>query len=373
MDHQLVFGSWKVRHNEPLAPGEAALRLLPLADGRAPAGNTWSLRMERASFLPEGQCIGANGHSEPWSGLLPDPADEVPLALVRQGPTGPRIEYLLMRLLEPLAQFFRVTDPGPVETPLWRRIAELYQRDHLLLSNHECYYVKDQQDIELEQKLDLGVPYPYFELCIRLYRALADGEAQGFRPQLGDEFQQWSYDNFFYEIQPNERRDAGYVSVISYCKRKANWNDPMFMFKKKIYDLDTLERWERNFENQWVDKDMGAALGDYFGYPVAKLPTWRRSRCDVSFESEAGNIFMVNFDDCRVVDGEAPRNRLQQCEIEYLKTRGVPDRTTIYADFERVVAFTEAKLAQWGLRPTRTHLSKLTFLKTYAAGAEARP
>jgi hypothetical protein len=259
-----------------------------------------------------------------------------------------------------------VQDPGEVAGPLWKRIAQINEEQHLVLSNHECFYIKDEQDIELEQKLTLGISYPYLELCTRLYRALADGEAPGFRPQLGDEFQFWSYDNFFYEIQPNERREAGYVSVISYCKRKRAWNDPMFMFKKKIYAVDTLERWERNFENQWVEGDKGEALSSYFGYPIEPLPTWRRTRCDVAFESDAGNIFMVNFDDCRVIDGAAGRGRLQQAEVEYLKTRGTPQRASIYADFERVVAFTERKLGEWGFQPERTHRSKLTFLKEYA-------
>jgi len=359
----VVFGTWKLRHNEPMSPGEAVLRLIPLRLAPDLSRSTVNVKICAETFASDGRRIDGDDRSDPWSGLLPSLEEEIPLALAVEEDGRLVIRHALMRIVEPIAQFFRVEDPGG-SAGLAERIAAVNQAGHLILSNHECFYVKDEQDIELEQKLTLGKPYQYLELCLRLCRALAAGEAPGFQPQLGDELQHWSYDNWFYEIRPNEKREGGYLSVISYCKKKRSWDDPMFMFKKKIYDVDSLERWERNFENQRVEGDKKEALERYFGYPIAPLPTWRRTRADVAFESDAGNIFMVNFDDCRV-DAGAPECRLQQGEIEYLKTRGKPDRAQIYADFERLVAFTESKLRDWGYSPSRTHYSKLTFLKEY--------
>lgn len=369
----VAFGSWKLRHNEPLNPDEAVLRLMPLLEPPAELQRVACVvDITQSSFAQSGVVLDTRGDEEPWIGRIPDLADEVPLALVAEQDGELRLTHLLMRLAEPVAQFYRVDEQPYAALPLWQRISELNEQGHLRLSNHECYYLKDQQDIELEQKLSLDAPFPYLELCLRLRRSLADGEAPGFRAQYGDEYQFWSYDNFFYEIQPNERREAGYVSVISYCKKKRSWDDPMFMFKKKIYSEDSLERWERNFENQRVEGDKQAALRDYFGYPIAALPTWRRTRCDVAFESDAGHVFMVNFDDCRVWDAEPGSERLQQVEVEYLKTRGVPDRASIYEDFNRLVAFVEQKVQDWGFTSRRTHYSKLTFLKDYVASAPQR-
>jgi hypothetical protein len=79
---------------------------------------------------------------------------------------------------------------------------------------------------------------------------------------------------------------------------------------------------------------------------------------------------MVNFDDCQVHDDPGEAGRLQQCEIEYLKTRGVPDRNAILDDFQALVAEVERHLAQRGLAPQRSTRSKLTFLREHAAAGD---
>src|SRR4051812_30898301 len=184
------------------------------------------------------------------------------------------------------------------------------------------------------------------------------------RPKYTQEFQNWSYDNYLYEILPNPQGDAGYVSVLCYCTKKHRWNDPMYMYKKKVYNEDSLERWERNYKNQWVDRDKKELLEKYFGYPIRELPPWRRSRCDLGVESVVhGNVFMINIDNCQIHDGYAASRQLQQCEIEYLKTRGVPQLDAIYEDFWNLVGHVRDAFQRIGIDSITTHYSKLTWLR----------
>lgn len=380
-EHLLVFGDWGVRHNEP-CPGERAalsLRRLP-AGGKAPADH--SLLLDLRTELQEAGRVGPEGTFTCASAAMVACANlasrEVPLAAVSVEGGWVQTTHLLTRLEKQITHLIR----PHVEVPMCRlqelpgALRQAFEANHLYLNNFECYYNKGMPDTELEQKFNIRGAYDYHILNRRWFEALAEGAIPGFAPQLGDEIQHWSYDNDFARIQANTDGVSGYLSVMHWSRaRKASWDDRVVTLKKKLYSEDALERWERNYPNQRIEGSPEETMRSFFKLPIAMLPSWRRTRYDMACEATAtGNIFMINFEDSRVRNDDTDRGRLQQCEIEYLKTRGRPQDSLIYADLARLSDLVEAFIRAQDLACERTNYSKLTFLEDYVrAGAPARP
>lgn len=371
-DSHIVFGSWKLRHNEPTKPDERRLILHPLPeDGRCEDVSILLdlRRRSRPTYIYEpGTLIAADAAEETLSNLS---ADLVPLAVVRFRGGELELTHLLTRVEIQITHLLRVDGlPARIASAtLDQDLRSHFERAHIRLNNFECYYIKGMPDTELEQKFDITAPYDYLEASRRFYAELEEGAITGFRPQLGDEIQPWSYDNNFCSILPNEQGIGGYVSIMHWSrKKKESWDEPVVTFKKKMFKEDALERWERNYHNQRIEGTPEEALAAYFKLPLARLPEWRRTRFDIACECVAtGNVFMINLEDSRVFDDRTPEGRLQQCEIEYLKTRGVPDEKAIYADFEALSREVERFMERFGLSFTRSNYSKLTFLNEYIA------
>ncbi|MBW4082408.1 hypothetical protein [Paenibacillus sp. S150] len=366
----VVYGSWKIRHNEPMQLDDKQLALFPL---RIIPEERESILLKTDSSVDFQSGIvfdGPGEESEHSADMDPDWfLTHIPLAVLVRQENVIRVTHLTLRVEEGFIQLVR--NPGNERVPdmksLGEHIYNLYEQSHLYLSNHECYYIKANETTELEQKFHFGRHLSYWRAHQEIFEAFDRGEFPGYTLKLGDEYQSWSFDNYLYELKPDAQEDRGYISAIHYCKRKNQWNDPLYMFKKKIYSEDTLERWEKNYENQWIDQDVQMLLEDYFGYSTEPLPPWRRTRSDIGVESANGNIFMVNIDDCRVLgeSGATPWAKLQQCEIEYMSTRGIPDEEKVYADFHRLTALVEQFFILKGWQPQSTYYSKLTFLKDY--------
>ncbi|MFM0288756.1 hypothetical protein [Paraburkholderia megapolitana] len=368
----VVYGDWKLRFAQPTSEQDRTLQLFDLPPDVCTDVHTiledLSPMIETESgfeLSPAGKRIDRSGKIA-VSNLF---GDLIPLAVVELTDDDRFVIHHRLTRLDPwVVHLIRVGMPIPVEGALWQALETAYDHDHLSLNNWECFYIKGLTDIELEQKFEIDQNFPYFTLC-REWWARVDGrKIDGIVPQLGDEIQYWSYDNHFCEIAANPRGDSGYVSVMQYCKRKNAWNDALFTFKKKVFNEDALERWERNYENQWLRDNAKTALSAFFDYPLKSLPDWRRTRLDLACEVvETGNLFMVNFDDCRVHGHPHGAGRLQQCEIEYLKTRGQPDKAAIYRDLERITLEVEKFMTEMGLTFRRSNYSKLTFLRDYVA------
>lgn len=373
MSHQfVVYGSWRLRHNEPLSPQDQHLVLYPLRQALDPTAYTLLLDLDEALDRSAGLGLSLTGEriALPAALAVMEVDSTIPLGILddHRGP----LTHATLRIDLDRTQFLRV--PSAYEwqpaAPLWRQIYDFNAASHLYFANHECYFIKSRDTIELEQKFHFETTYSYMRICQKLYAALDAGRFQGFLPHYNDEFQPWSFDNYLYDIVPKEDGDAGYVSMIFYCKQKTRWDDPLYMFKKKIYETDRLERWEKNYHNQWIDGDKQAALEKFFGYELSPLPPWRRTRYDVVAEGTAnGNVFLIEMDDCRVHDAPPSTGRLQQCEIEYLTTRGVPNERMVEEEFWSLVDQVHAFLAELGLGPSRTYYSKLSWLRDFVAAS----
>jgi hypothetical protein len=373
----IVFGSWKLRHNEPLAGDESQLRL-----HTAPAsvrGSEHSLLLDlRIDSAPAG--VIAQGALQ-WSNsaapvaLANLSADELPLAAVTFDNGSFTITHLLTRIEKHITHLIRPPS-GATSTDatlLGEALRDTFERNHIFLNNFECYYVKGMPDTELEQKFRIDGEFDHHVVNRAMYAAFDNGEVEDFALQLGDELEHWAYDNDFARILPNKEGAAGYLSIMHWSRqRKPSWNEPVVTFKKKLYAEDALERWERNYANQIVRTTPEEAMASYFDLPIEMLPSWRRTRYDVACEAvNSGNIFMVNFEDSRIRDDRTSAGRLQQCEIEYLKTRGEPDNESIYRDFALLSQRVEQFMDKMNMRYERTNYSKLTFLNDYVKARNA--
>jgi hypothetical protein len=368
----VILGSWKIRHAEPLESPEREL-ILCAAPHRLQTGASIA-----ADFRGQLAHVATyNGTLEPADGFRAVQnlsGDEVPLAIADLDGRTITISHLLTRVEVHTSHFLSVA-PVIVKTPeqdLVEQLIEVCDREHLRLCNYECLYIKGLPDTELEFKFNIRSDYNFYTINRLFFEKLDRGEIDGFMPQLGDEIQHWSYDNNFCEILPNTEGVRGYVSIMYWSKKKrSNWDERAVTYKKKLFHEDTLERWERNYHNLTVEGTPEESLANYFNLPLVSCPDWRRTRLDIACEAyETGNIFFLNFEDSRIYNDSSPEGRLQQCEIEYHKTRGVPDERLIYRDFERLGQAMEQFMAEIGLPYQKTNYSKLTFLKEYMASHE---
>lgn len=374
--HYVVFGSWKIRHNEPLHLKEKNLVLFPVQLKDDLNRQSIIINVDKDICFDNGISLDEDENktlltkcpSEDWF------LTQVALAIIEVNGEDILIKQAALRIEPDNVQFMRVPDEylQIKDRLILERIYEFYDNYHLYFSNHECYFNKVNETTELEQKFHFSSYHSYYQLMKKIYTIFNEDNFSDFKPKLTDEYQSWSFDNYLYEILENEKDDKGYVSAIQYCKKKNQWDDPMFMYKKKIYNNDALERWEKNYENQWVENDIQHMLEKYFEYPITPLPIWRRTRSDIGLESANGNIFMVNVDHCQIHNELSSNGRLQQCEIEYISTRGIPDEKKVYEDFYRLVDLMESIFNRLNLEPTKTYYSKLTFLQDYVQKGKAK-
>ncbi|WP_413741624.1 hypothetical protein ACL2XO_23555 [Sodalis sp. RH15] len=373
MANYVVLGSWKIRHDEQVSPAERSLYFVALPEGETITDKSilCDLRGLTSPVLD-----APAGHPVIDASLNNLSSESIPLAVVSTTPTGWQLTHLVHRI-EVWVTHFLALENLPIsitEEELFDALCTQFHQNYLYNNNFECYYEKGIPDTELEQKFNIKQNYNFYELNERFYAALADGKVANFRPHLGDEIEHWSYDNDLFEIAPNEKHIAGYVSVMHWSrKKKIRFDEPVVTFKKKLYQEDALERWERNYHFQRIDTTPEEALSRFFELPLKELPSWRRVRLDIACEYlPTGDIYMLNFEDCRIKDVHDAAGRLQQCEIEYLKTRGKADKTNIYRGFNALVIEVESFIQAQELSFEKSHYSKLTFLKDFQASSSYR-
>lgn len=372
MTHYIIFGSWKIRHDEPLKAHEKSLRLYThdVIDSHDHSVYV-DLRTTYADCLELNEGALVEKHFSVPETLENISENALPLAIVSEASNQWTISHLTTRLEKHVTHLIKIPGGSISSTSanLLSRLTDTFDRHHIKMNNFECFYIKGMPDTELEQKFDIKGEYDYHLLNKLWYAALDGGKLIGLAPQLGDEIEHWSYDNDFCKILPNAEKMAGYLSIMHWSRlKKTNWDQPVVTFKKKLYDEDALERWERNYAGQFIEGTPEESLARYFKLPLWRLPSWRRTRYDIACEVLAtGNIFMVNFEDSRVRDDRSESGRLRQCEIEYLKTRGTPDGECIYKDLEAISRQVEKFMSDFGLSAERSNYSKLTFLENYIA------
>jgi hypothetical protein len=290
------------------------------------------------------------------------------VSAVRRGDGYAAHIYTQIRFLAQDACFIRVTSE-PIEIAgsedlgwldeLVRRHAERF----LFLNNHQRYYAKCFAGRELEYKYTLDPPVDIWTLTVELYQRLRDGALPGYVMEYRDEFQAWDYVNHLFQVTAPEP-DRGYVSFIP-------TTDGANLVKRKWFKTDSFERRESHTYGVRPAGGFDDYVRDELKVSATRLPSFRRVRYDVNFEStRTGHVYGIFFDHVSLID--APRTVLNQCELEYLRSRTVlePDPGGVLTEIGEIAGWLEVFLREHALNATRGYYSKMTFLLDSVA---ARP
>lgn len=269
--------------------------------------------------------------------------------------------YSQIRFLVEDACFIRIT-PEPL------RVADIagldwlaparqrHGQDFLPLNNHQRYYRKCFPGHELEYKYTIDPPTgDIWTLNARLYQRILDGALPGYEPEYRDEFQAWDYTNHLFQVTEPEA-DRGYVSFIP-------TTDGLNLVKRKWFSADSFDRRETHTYGVTAPDGFAAWIAAELEVTAHPLPAFRRARYDVNFESlHTGHVYGIFWDTVSLLD--APGVQLQQCELEYLRSRVVlePDADAVLVEMKQLAQWLEAFLTEHGLPAERGYYSKLTFL-----------
>jgi len=286
----------------------------------------------------------------------------VPMFYVRRDDKRPGAVYVhsQVRFRDDDACFIRVTDKplvaaGRDELDWLRAGLELHAVHSTFLNNHQCYYRKCFPGRELEYKYTASGPVDAWALTVELHRQLRAGRLSGFIMEYRDEFQAWDYLNHLYEIG-GPTADRGYVSFIP-------TTDGRHLIKRKWFADDAFVRREEHYHGVELPGTMDEYVSGVLRVQATKLPSFRRVRYDVNFESvRTGHVFGVYFDHCSVLG--APDETLHQCELEYIRTRTAftPSEDVVLSEMQGVAEWLEAFLRGQGHSGERGYYSKRSFL-----------
>jgi hypothetical protein len=242
----------------------------------------------------------------------------------------------------------------------------LHEGKSLFLNNHQRYYRKCFTGKELEHKYTLAPPVDIWTLTAQLYRDVRGGALPGYLMEYRDEFQAWDYLNHLFDVTGPGEANRGYASFIP-------TTDGKHLMKRKWYLEDSFERRESHTYGLSVADDGGFEryISEELGVEATRLPSFRRVRYDINFESaRTGHVYGIFFDHCALL--RARDVTLNQCELEYLRSRTAvePDESGITAEMEDVARWLESFLRERGLDSERGVYSKRTFLREAVA---ARP
>lgn len=315
---------------------------------------------------------GGAGRTTRPDGARPWARPPVPLFYLATRPAGDGVEihvYSQIRFLPEDACFIRLT-PRPIAAPdveglTWLPEAvERHAADFLHLNNHQRYYRKCFPGRELEYKYTFDPPdADIWSLNALVYQRLLDGRLPGHVLEYRDEFQAWDYLNHLFQVT-DPVDDRGYVSFIP-------TTDGKNLVKRKWFAADRFDRRESHTYGVSAEHGYEAYIRDELGVQAVRLPSFRRARYDVNFESaRTGHVYGIFFDTVSLVD--APDAQLQQCELEYLRSRTVvqPDADAVLEEMSEIAEWLEDFLREHGLSAERGYYSKLGFLLDTVA---ARP
>jgi hypothetical protein len=258
--------------------------------------------------------------------------------------------------------FLRMPEEIP-DNPNWLNSAlELLDRHSLFLNNHQCFFTKYQEEVEIEHKITLFQEPDLLVLANATCTAIASGEFPGYLTEYRDEFQQWDFFNYLFEI-PGPPDEAGYVSFIP-------TTDGRYTVKRKKFKEDTRARHETRQRGVSIELPFTQHVQERMGLRTSWGMGFRRFRYDISCESrKTGHVFAIMFDRSTPIGPHGKPLRgvvnLTQCEIEYMYSRTLSpiDGAIIFGELEEVIAWVRALLVSRGITFTENDESKLTYLR----------
>ncbi|MBI6705394.1 hypothetical protein [Pseudomonas viridiflava] len=322
----IVFGSWKIRHQEPLQAQDYALHAISsdvaLIGTLTAVADTRGCHPLIARWSTDG-CLTRGSLGEMHCSNLGE--DALPLAVVTMDAEQIYITHLLHRLDVHRSLF--VQPPLPIDQPsdpaqLVDALRRGFERNHLAINNWECRYSHSEHPYVEVFELDSDcharmLGEAWFDNC-------STPSMRPFTSQCGDEFQIWDY-----HVTPARTQEGGYIWV-EHCsrRRKLAIDEPLARLFHSAPGVLAGSRQEVSLGLPALD-----AMAMSIDCPLQALGEYRSYVFSVPCESvESGNLFTVTFETCTALT--AGCGRTTRGEVRFLKSRGDIDPVVIGADLQ---------------------------------------
>lgn len=326
----IVFGSWKLRYQEPLEPQDHIIyavaadvaqigAVTAVADLR---GNQRLLARWNAKGIPA-RFVSDDLSCSNLSGTA------IPLAVVSLHEENVYITHLLHRIDVHRSLFLQ--PPVPIEQP--KRITDLasalrqaFELNHLAINNWECRYSTSErvfvESFELDSRCHART------LGEAWYDASSDPAMAPFTSQSGDEFQVWDH-----WVTPCRAGNDSYVWVEHWSRKRKRSIAENVVQLLRSRDGD---QGGENREEVILSEPSIEAMALAVDSPLQALGEYRRYAFITHCESvETGNIFAVTFQTCSPMAVEMPA--VTHGEIRFVKSRCAIEPAAIEKDLRELI------------------------------------
>jgi hypothetical protein len=210
-------------------------------------------------------------------------------------------------------------------------------------------------DIEIELKFTFDQDVSPWVVTSNLAAAVQRRELPDFIPDVGNEYQRWSYEQDTFALE-REGASLGYAAFMLTPSQE-------YVVKYKMYPTDALRRQETFDMNVRIEP---SGFQEYLrealpGTTALALPHMTRSRFDVNVQStRTGHYFGLEMDEVK-----AAGQTMRQLELEYHRSQLVAgcDEKTVEPELMRLRDLVSEILSDWGYSYHVGYFSKLSFLK----------
>ncbi|HST46392.1 hypothetical protein [Jatrophihabitans sp.] len=331
----------------PGADGQGGEQQLPALTGRSAV---WS----GAAFDVRAQALRlGNGTDRP-----------APTFLVFEQPDGGagrvrRTVYACSRMRESGLLFGRIgEDDTDQASPLLasvERVAQAHPAVLRRMSDESRQTTKFFPDTEIELKFTFESDVSPWVVTSDLAAAVQRRELPDFIPDVGNEYQRWSYEQDTFALE-RDGVSVGYAAFMLTPSQE-------YVVKYKMYPADGLRRQETFDMNVRLEP---SDFQDYLrtalpGTTASALAHLTRSRFDVNVQSaRTGHYFGLEMDEVT-----AAGHTLRQLELEYHRSQLVAgcDQAAVEPELMRLRDLVAGVLSDRGYQYSVGYLSKLSFLK----------
>ncbi|WP_024905393.1 hypothetical protein [Robbsia andropogonis] len=320
----VLFGDWKIRHQEPLGPADHILHAVDASDlprgAMTVTADLRGMRRLRASWNGDTRETSTATASMACANFT---AQQVPLAIAMLCADNVQITHLVTRIDLHRVVFVQPTRPIallPATASLAQALVLAFEVNYLEINNWECRYAYSNDTFIEHFELDAAIDAR--TVGEAWYDAVDCRQFASFVTQSGDEFQLWDHDVTVCRAIP-----TGYVHAEHWSrKRKNTVNEPLAQLRCIGVPGTTLPT---TFEAHIVPPVIDA-IAATVDVPLQTLGEYRRIAFSTACESvETGHIFTVMFETCVPRDGVGARTT--RGHVSFVKTRGKCD-TAINAE-----------------------------------------
>lgn len=216
-------------------------------------------------------------------------------------------------------------------------------------------------DIEIELKFTFDQEVSPWVVTSNLAAAVQRRELPDFIPDVGNEYQRWSYEQDTFALE-REGVSVGYAAFMLTPSQE-------YVVKYKMYPADALRRQETfdmnvRIEPSHFSEYLRRALPDV---TATALPHMTRSRFDVNVQStRTGHYFGLEMDEVT-----AAGQTMRQLELEYHRSQLVSgcEEETVEPELMRLRDLVARTLSEWGYSYRVDYFSKLSFLRSLQGDA----